>query len=163
MQLIRDRIKESIAVKNAILGDDALLERIRESADAVIKCLSSGGKVLLCGNGGSASDAMHIAGELVGRFQEERRSLPAIALNGDVTSMTSVSNDYGYERVFERFFRVDKSRSKKTGGTGLGLAITKSAVLKHHGAIRVYSREGEGTTFTVRIPLHYEPKEEETT
>ncbi len=103
MQLIRDRIKESIEVKNAIFNDDPLLKRIEESADAVIKCLSSGGKVLLCGNGGSASDAMHIAGELVGRFQEDRRSLPAIALNGDVTSMTSVSNDYGYERVFERF------------------------------------------------------------
>ena len=64
--------------------------------------------------------------------------------------------------VFERFYRVDKSHSREIGGTGLGLAITKSAVLMHHGAIRVYSKEGEGTTFTVRIPLRYEPKEETT-
>lgn len=59
------------------------------------------------------------------------------------------------EHIFERFYRVDKSHSKEIGGTGLGLAITRSAVLMHHGAIKVYSKEGEGTTFTVRIPLKY--------
>ena len=57
--------------------------------------------------------------------------------------------------IFERFFRVDKSHSREIGGTGLGLAITRQAVLAHHGAIRVYSKEGEGTTFTIRIPLRF--------
>ena len=59
------------------------------------------------------------------------------------------------ERIFERFYRVDKSHSREIGGTGLGLAITRNAILMHRGAIKVYSKPGEGTTFTVRIPLSY--------
>ncbi len=61
------------------------------------------------------------------------------------------------ERIFERFYRVDKSHSREIGGTGLGLSITRSAIAMHHGAIKVYSKEGEGTTFSVRIPLSYIP------
>ena len=61
------------------------------------------------------------------------------------------------ERIFERFYRVDKSHSKEIGGTGLGLAITRSTLAMHHGTIKVFSKEGEGTTFSVRIPLSYIP------
>ena len=103
MDLIKERIEDSIDVKTKILNSSEMIDCIERASKAVITSLSSRGKVLLCGNGGSASDAMHIAGELVGRFQKESTSLPAIALNGDVNSMTSVANDYGYERVFERF------------------------------------------------------------
>lgn len=72
------------------------------AADAMLAALSRGGKVLACGNGGSAADAQHFCAELVGRFQRERRALAALALTTDPSVVTSVANDYGFERVFAR-------------------------------------------------------------
>ncbi len=69
---------------------------------AFVKALTSGGRILLCGNGGSACDAQHVACELVGRFLRDRQPLPAMALNCDGAVMTSLSNDFGYEHIFER-------------------------------------------------------------
>lgn len=102
MKIIEDRIRESISTKESILSSTEILKAIEDAATLVVNCLGSDGKVLLCGNGGSASDALHIAGELVGRFQKERKSMPAYALNADVATMTAIANDYGYEKVFER-------------------------------------------------------------
>jgi D-sedoheptulose 7-phosphate isomerase len=76
-----------------------VLERI---VTALEECLHRGHKVLACGNGGSAAQAQHLAAELVGRFLEERRALPAIALSADTATLTALANDYGYERVFAR-------------------------------------------------------------
>lgn len=102
MSLIEERIAESIDTKQKVLQNRKLIEEIQKVADVVSTALASGGKVLLCGNGGSASDALHIAGELVGRFQKERKSLPAIVLNADVATMTAIANDYGYDVLYER-------------------------------------------------------------
>lgn len=102
MSLIKERIRESIRTKQALIDSSELLNSIEQTADLVIDTLKRGGKILLCGNGGSASDALHIAGELAGRFQMERGALPAIALNADISTLTAVANDYGYDRVFER-------------------------------------------------------------
>ena len=66
------------------------------------------------------------------------------------------------EQIFERFYRVDKARSRETGGTGLGLAITRNVILMHKGSIRVHSKEGEGSTFIIRIPLNYIGQETDT-
>ena len=63
--------------------------------------------------------------------------------------------DESIDKIFERFYRVDKSHSREIGGTGLGLAIARNAIIMHRGAVKVHSLEGEGTTFTVRIPLTY--------
>jgi D-sedoheptulose 7-phosphate isomerase len=73
-----------------------------ELVGRLLETLASGGKVLLCGNGGSASQAQHFAAELVGRFKRERSALPAIALNADTSALTAIGNDYGFETVFRR-------------------------------------------------------------
>lgn len=99
---VRARINESIETKKRIFEDENLINNIEDAALLVKETLKNGGKVLLCGNGGSASDALHIAGELVGRFQKERKPLPAIALPGDAVAMTALSNDYSYEDAFAR-------------------------------------------------------------
>lgn len=95
-------LQDSIAVKQAVLADPVLLKVIAEVAQRCIETLRSGNKILLAGNGGSASDAQHIAAELVGRFEVDRRGLPAIALTTNASQLTAISNDYGYESVFSR-------------------------------------------------------------
>lgn len=102
MSIVKDRISQSIETKERILKDQELVECIEAAGVLVRKTLENCGKVLLCGNGGSAADSLHIAGELVGRFQKERRPLPAIALPGDAVAMTALSNDYSYEDAFAR-------------------------------------------------------------
>jgi D-sedoheptulose 7-phosphate isomerase len=75
---------------------------IARTVTAVHECLRGGHKILACGNGGSAADAQHLVAELVGRFREERRALPAIALTADAATLTALGTDYGYERIFAR-------------------------------------------------------------
>ena len=81
---------------------DTRLAQIEAAGEMICRTLSGGHKVLLCGNGGSAADAQHIAAELVGRYEQERRAWPAIALTTDSSALTALSNDYGYEEVFAR-------------------------------------------------------------
>ena len=102
MNLIEERIKDSIATKKKILQERTFIEQIFIIAEQVYHSLKSGGKILICGNGGSASDSLHMVGEIVGRFQKERNGWPAIALNADVASMTAIANDYGYDNIFSR-------------------------------------------------------------
>src|SRR5215469_15531721 len=97
-------IHEVFADHSAVAARAALeLPAVLEHAvGALHACLRAGGKILACGNGGSAADAQHVVAELVGRFREERRALAAIALTADTAILTAVGNDYGYERVFAR-------------------------------------------------------------
>ena len=78
------------------------VEIVVAAAEAITRALKHDGRVYICGNGGSAADAQHIAGELVGRFQRERKAMPAIALTTDTSVITSISNDYGYENIFAK-------------------------------------------------------------
>jgi D-sedoheptulose 7-phosphate isomerase len=81
---------------------DSKLADIDETGRLIAETLNRGNKILLCGNGGSAADAQHIAAELVGRYEIQRRAYPAIALTTDTSAMTALSNDYGYEEIFAR-------------------------------------------------------------
>ena len=93
---------ESIEVKNKILRDASLLDLIEETSSVIIGAYQNKKKVILFGNGGSAADAQHIAGELVNKLSFERKALPAIALTTDTSVLTSIANDYDYSKVFAR-------------------------------------------------------------
>ena len=98
--MIKEYFIEHINVaKNCLLENETKIENISQN---ILKSLINGNKILLFGNGGSASDAQHIAAEFTGRFLKERRALAAIALTTDTSALTAIGNDYGYNRVFER-------------------------------------------------------------
>ncbi len=101
-QRIRKIIQESITANALVLYDDALIKKIETAAGLMIKSLKAGGKILICGNGGSAADSQHFAAELVGRFQKERKGLAAIALSTDTSILTALANDYAFDVVFSR-------------------------------------------------------------
>ncbi len=99
---IKSIIQASVDLKIKVLDDPALHLTIRNIIDQVVHCYENGGKVLLCGNGGSAADAQHIAAELSGRFYFDRHPLYAEALHVNSSYITAVANDYGYDEVFAR-------------------------------------------------------------
>jgi D-sedoheptulose 7-phosphate isomerase len=102
IKLIEIEIEESIKVKNELLNNKRTIAEIDKIAKKSIMQLKKGNKILLAGNGGSAADAQHIAGELVSRFYFDRPALPAMALTTDTSILTAIGNDYGYEQLFSR-------------------------------------------------------------
>ena len=100
MNFIKESLLESAELKKTVA--ETMADSIEKAINVICYALKSGKKVLLMGNGGSAADAQHIAGELVGRFKKERKAIPAIALSTDTSILTAIGNDYGFERVFER-------------------------------------------------------------
>lgn len=101
-EIIKQRINDSIEVKKGLLENESLLENLECLTHEIKKAIRKGHKLVLCGNGGAASDALHFAGEIVGRFIRERDAWPAVVLNADVATMTAIGNDYGYDDVFSR-------------------------------------------------------------
>ena len=99
---IAAEIQAAVELKQAMLADQSLLDTVLTVTERCIHALQSGHKLLFAGNGGSASDAQHLAAELVGRYGFDRPGLPAIALTTDTSILTAVGNDYGYEQVFVR-------------------------------------------------------------
>lgn len=99
---IKEYIKLSIEAKSKILEDEYILEKIQKISDRIVEAYRLGKKVLTAGNGGSACDSQHIAGELVAKFFIDRPGLSAISLVNYISSLTATSNDYGYEKSFSR-------------------------------------------------------------
>jgi len=102
VDLVRERIQQSIEAKQKLLLDVSLQEQVVLVALRIVQSLRAGGKVFFCGNGGSAADSQHLAAEFTGRFLKERRALPAIALSVNTSSLTAIGNDYGFDLVFAR-------------------------------------------------------------
>jgi D-sedoheptulose 7-phosphate isomerase len=102
LSVIESQIRSSISVKTALLADSLLLSQVENISNIVINAYKNNKKTLLAGNGGSAADAQHIAGELVARFHFHRPGLPSIALTTDTSIITAIANDYGYEFLFSR-------------------------------------------------------------
>lgn len=99
-QRIQQHFEDSIATKQA--AKTVLVEPIHRAAAAMVECLQSGGKILTCGNGGSAGDAQHFSSELLNRYERDRPPLAAVALTTDSSTLTSIANDFSYEEVFSK-------------------------------------------------------------
>jgi D-sedoheptulose 7-phosphate isomerase len=102
LSLIKKELQEAAKVLDGFLKNDENIAVIDAAAKAFIETINNGGKIFSCGNGGSHCDAMHFAEELTGRYREDRRALPAIAIS-DPSHITCVSNDFGYESIFSRY------------------------------------------------------------
>ncbi len=101
-KLINDSLDKSKQVINDTLDNDDFKESLKKASELIIETYNNDGKVILAGNGGSASDSQHICAEFVGKFNFDRPSLPAIALTANSSNLTCISNDYGYKNVFSR-------------------------------------------------------------
>ena len=102
MEAIRSQVEESMLVKRRLSEDESMMRKIAEAAGKCVEAYRNGRKTMWAGNGGSAADAQHLAGEMVSRFLFDRPGLPSIALTTDTSILTAIGNDYGYERLFAR-------------------------------------------------------------
>jgi D-sedoheptulose 7-phosphate isomerase len=101
---MKKQIIQTISLHRKMLErfEAGCIKAIEKSAKTIINCIEKGGTIYICGNGGSAADAQHIAGEFIGRFLKNRKALPAVALSTDTSVITSIANDYGFENIFSK-------------------------------------------------------------
>ena len=102
LDTVKAQIAESVRVKQALLADETLMDKIAQVAKVIVDAYKAGHKTLWAGNGGSAADAQHMAGELVNKFTFDRPALAALSLSTDTSIITAVGNDYGFDRLFAR-------------------------------------------------------------
>lgn len=168
---IRNIIKESIGVKELILSDEKLISNIENAAQIIVDCYRNKGKVLFCGNGGSAADAQHLAAELSGRFYYDRPALEAEALHVNTSYLTAVGNDYSFDQIYSRIL----SASGKTGDVLVGISTSGNSknvleaqkVAKQKG-MKIISLTGESggemknsTDCLINVPSELTPRIQE--
>jgi len=142
---VREHFAESARLKTE--AAEILAPEIARAATLLTECLLTDGKILACGNGGSAADAQHFAAELVGRFERERPELPAVALTTDTSLLTAVANDYSFEQVFAKQVRALGSRGdvllaiSTSGSSGNVIAAIEAA---HSRDMHVVAMTGKG-------------------
>ncbi|HWC45421.1 MAG TPA: phosphoheptose isomerase [Casimicrobiaceae bacterium] len=145
LERIRGHFSDSAALKQE--AREVLAEPIARAAALMTDCLFADGKILACGNGGSAADAQHFAAELVGRFERERPELPAIALTTDTSLLTAVANDYSFEHVFAKQVRAlgakgDVLLAISTSGNSPNVIAAIAAA--HEREMRIVALTGKG-------------------
>jgi D-sedoheptulose 7-phosphate isomerase len=106
-EFVEQELWQSCKVKQKLVDDVALTRMVQTVAEACVAVYRQGGKTLIAGNGGSASDAQHMAAELSGRFHIDRPGLPSLSLTANVTTLTAIGNDYGYDQIFSRQLQAD--------------------------------------------------------
>jgi len=144
-ELVKRSVNESIETKRSLAG--ALLPRLAAAAELLVTAYRAGNKAIFLGNGGSAADAQHLAAEMEGRFAFDRRPLPAMALHANVSTLTAIGNDYGYDQVFSRPLRAharpgDVVVAISTSGSSKN--VVGAAKLKNELGIKVIALTGEG-------------------
>jgi len=140
-------ISESIRIKQQLIADSTFEQRLNEAANLCITSLTGNGKILFCGNGGSAADAQHLAAELSGRFKKERKPLNAEALHTNSSYMTAVANDYGFEHVYSRLVEAIGHKGDilfAISTSGNSQNIVNAAVQARKNGLKVVAMTGEG-------------------
>lgn len=155
-QLAATAVRESIATHEALLDEQYLRSMLRAAA-TIGESLARGGKVLLFGNGGSASDAAHVAAEFVGRFQRDRRALPAISLSSNLSAVTAIANDFGYETVFARQLEAlgsagDVAIAISTSGSSRNV-LTAVEVARDRGLATIGLTGGDGGALSAAVDI----------
>lgn len=154
--LFRQALSETIALHETVQRSGG--QPLTDAAEAIVASLKQGGTVLVFGNGGSASDAQHMASELVGRYQRERGAMAAIALTTDTSVLTSVANDYGFDRVFARQIeglgrKGDVAVAISTSGASANvLAAVEAAAAK--GMVTIAMTGGNGGALGKAAAIH---------
>ncbi len=170
-QEIKNIIKDSIQTKQLLMQSDTLIETVEEVSKLMIETFKNGGSVWLCGNGGSAADAQHIAAELSGRYYFDRPPLPSEALHVNSSYLTAVANDYGYDKVYSRY--IDGLGKKGDVLVGISTSGNSENILNafevaHNKGLKTVAMTGEtggkmkaSSDFLLNVPSKDTPRIQE--